>query len=242
MKKIKSSLEEFLENYIKNKSITNSADSFDTYKRKNYSDYEGEYLRSMEKAYADSRKSSATYGKNAERIFASGLSGTGYSDRQGNIASRDYERRIGELLSQKSKTDEEARLGYANYLDNYGKKQEALAKSVRAELSKNRIIDKERAYEYALMSGLSESKAKEIASGMYSALRDGLVAELLEKVLTYRLDADGAVELARQYGLDDADTAYIKSEAERIFGKSYKDDGRLSYLEDLSSQTTSSFK
>ena len=238
----KSSLESFLENYIKNKKLTNSADTIDEYRAKNYSDYVGDYSRALEKAYLEARKADADHGNHAERIFSSGLKGSGYAERQKDLSLGKYESRVSELLAKKGKTDEEVRLGYARYLEGYEKNQNALMKTVRNELTKNRIADRERAYEYALMSGLSESRAREVSLGMYSVLRDTLVRELLDRVITYRLDAAGAAELARQYGLDDADTDYIRKEAERLGGKSFRDDGTLDYLEKEANKVTSSFK
>ena len=242
MSKKKSSLEDFIENYLKNKRLTNSADTIDEYRAKNFSDYRGEYARGMERAYAEKRKSEAGYGKNAERIFTSGLARSGYAERQNGIAERGYENRLTELLADKSKNDEAVKQGYSKYLKGYEKNQSSIMKSVRGELAKNRIIDKDTAYEYALMAGLSEDRAKEVSIGMYSALRDTIIAELLDRVITYRLDPRGAAELARQYGLDDADTAYVEKEAERLGGRSYTDDGTLEYLENQSDKVTPSFK
>ena len=238
----KSSLEGFFENYLQNKKLTNSADTIDVYRAKNFSDYAGDYSRALEKAYVDARKSDAAYGNHAERIFSSGLTGSGYAERQKDLSLGNYESRLSELLREKGKNDEEVRLGYARYLEGYEKNQNSLMKTVKNELTKNRIINKDKAYEYALMSGLSEDRAREVSLGMYSVLKDALVKELLDKVITYRLDAEGAAELARQYGLDEADTDYIKKEAERLGGKSISDDETLDYLEKEANKTTYSFK
>lgn len=98
MDKTKSSLEKFLENYLKNKRITNSADSFDEYRAKNAHDYDGEYARGVESAYVKAMKANADYGAKAERIFSSGLSGSGYAERQRQLSGEGYQKQLEELL------------------------------------------------------------------------------------------------------------------------------------------------
>ncbi|MBQ7363205.1 MAG: hypothetical protein IJW48_02015 [Clostridia bacterium] len=243
MSKSQSSLEKFLENYIKNKKITNSEDSFDEYRAKNAEDYGAEFSRGVEDAYVEAMKARADYGRNAEAIFSSGLSRSGYAERQRELSGETYEKRIAELIDKRNLAEARTVLGYADYLEDYNREQSSLMKSVRAELIKNGIINTERAYEYALGAGLSDERALEVSVGIYSAVKDKIIADLIEKVITFRLDAESAAELAKKYGLDEGDTAYVKSEAEKLLGKEYEaSHDALRELEEEADRTTSSFK
>lgn len=242
MDKTKSSLEKFLENYLKNKRITNSADSFDEYRAKNAHDYDGEYARGVESAYVKSMKANADYGAKAERIFSSGLSGSGYAERQRQLSGEGYQKQLEELLGERSSAHESTVRGYADYLEDYGKRQGSLMKTVRSELIKNGILNEEKAYEYALGAGLTDERAREVSAGLYSALKDKIVADLIDKVITFRLDPDGAAELARKYGLNEEDTEYVRQEAERLRGESITpSDDALRELEKKADKATTTF-
>ncbi len=243
MIKKKSSLEDFFENYIKNKKEENGSDSFEEYRAKNVSDYDSKYRREVEGAYGAAMRSRMEYGSRAEKIHSSGLSGSGYAERQSRLAEGTYEKRLEELLGERQLDEAGAQRGYAKYLDGYEKRQGSLMKSVRQELIKNGIINTERAYEYALGAGLSDERAREVSVGIYTVLRDKIIADLIDRVITYRLDVKSAVELARQYGLDNDDTAYVKSEAERLRdSKSETAKDVLDELEDRADRVTGSFK
>ncbi len=241
--KSKSSLEEFFENYINNKRITNSAESFDEYRARSVPDYDAEYSRGVESAYLDAMRSRADRGTGAERIFSSGLSGSGYARRLYELSKGNYEKQLSELSGERGLKKTRALLGYADYLSDYGRRQDSLMNTVRGELIKNGVINAERAYEYALGRGLSDDRARAVSGGIYSVLKDKIIADLIDRVITYRLDAKSAGELAEKYGLNPSDTEYVRREAERLRGSDLTVGGdELSRLESEADKVTSSFK
>ena len=237
----KSSLEKFLENYLNNKKITNKEDSFEDYKRKNLPDYDAEYAKEAESAYVNALLSRANYGATAEKLHSMGLGGSGYMARQSELSNDKYEKALERLMGKRRESEESARRSYSDYLESYRNKESSLMKSVRGELIKNGIINTERAYAYALGAGLSDEKARELSLGVYSALRDKVIADLLDRVITYRLDPASASRLAEEYGLNDTDREYVRSEAEKQRGKGYTpSNSELSALEREADRTTGS--
>ena len=78
-----------------------------------------------------------------------------------------------------------------------------------------------------------------MSNSVYRLMREKIIANVLEKITTYRLDANGAILLAKKYGLSDEDAESIGKEA-REYLEQFKasSDSYLDYLEKQADKTT----
>ncbi len=167
-------LANFIEQYLKNKKI---------------SDYEGWlalYGKDAESAYAEERAaadteyaaSRAEYGKKASLLYGRGLSGSGYSDYLNGVAYGARTAARDRALQKRNATTEENERGYLAYLDGLRKEEESAAAAKDAEekkiyndlLSKS-FMDEKTALTYLLGRGIEEEKAKKMAKESMEIMR-----------------------------------------------------------------------
>lgn len=203
-------LTNFIENYLKNKKISDYEGWLALYGK------DGEGTFRDEKAEADTAyvKARAEHGKRASALYERGLSGSGYSDYLNHAAYATRQSTLTKALHAKEETDAQNKRGYLSYLnsaakdalaeeDEKKKKENALFSSL---LSKN-LVDEDAAITYLTAQGMDEARAKELAAESIKIQRGSksyinqLINEATESNMTYYT----AYAYALKKGLDEKD-------------------------------------
>ena len=165
----KTELARFLEQYLKNRRLADTPQSYAEFLKGEGSTPEGEAAEGLAGALASYKKSLPTYGEGAESLAADGLLDSGYARwlqnlREAKLASDIKE--VGEGLNSAQKS---ARADYATYLTKYKKaKEPARTEEVRRKeklidaLLEYEITDYERARTFADGIGYGEEMSHEL--------------------------------------------------------------------------------
>ena len=241
-----STLEDFMKKYISNQKLSNGADSFETYKFKNGVDYDNDFNKAAVNLYANKKKNASSYGANYRNLANKGLQNSGYADYIDNLANLTYASNLSKLENKKSDAQKLALGGYSDYLEKYSNKQTSLKKSVSSHLIKNNVVNLEDAIAYGLSMGLSQEDAIAIGENAYSVTKQKVYNDILKEAVSFGLDKEGAVMLAKKMGMTDSDAEAVGEEVREMMShyqnvsQSYLD--YLKYLEEKSSHTTNTFK
>ena len=222
-------LENFIENYLKNKKI---------------SDYEGWlalYGADADKAYKDAKKEADTayaqarseYGARASSLYQNGLSTGGYSDYLTHAAYAQRQKSLDKALTQKEKTETENKKGYLSYLTAQSEAEAKEADTAKKEKDKifsdllsKKIYDEGSAVTYLKARGLDDESAKTMAKESIGILKGSKAYrdELISEATDLRMDYDSAYNYAILKGLSEnaaRDVANIAAFATRQ-RRSYK--------------------
>lgn len=199
-------LEDFLKQYVRNKQLANSAESYETWLSSYGTDTRastGEKLADIEEDYA---RAKSTYGAKAERLAALGLSSSGYGDYLDGVAYAERARAKSAALRAASEDEAANRRGYEAYLSEYRKSQNALLEEAYKTIANSETLDEDAAYRRALGMGLDESGAMEAARGGIALAKEKLRRTLYRTILSEGLDRESAAAFAKSYGFSDEES------------------------------------
>lgn len=165
----KTELRRFLEQYLKNRRLSDTKQSFAEFLKGEGSDPKAAAEHSFAEALKTYKQSLPTYGRQAEALAESGLLGSGYAARLGEVkrARLENERvKIEDALNSAQKT---ARADYARYLSEYKKtnsptrteEQRRRERMIEAFVE-NDIRDYDKAYAYAKGLGYENEFTREL--------------------------------------------------------------------------------
>lgn len=201
-------LENFIENYLKNKKISDYEGWLALYGRDGEREYR-EAKAEADTAYATAR---AEHGARGAALAQNGLSGSGYSDYLNHVAYGARTESIARAHARRSTTREENERGYLAYLEGEAAKEEkAKADAAQAEekvfsdLLFKRISDKSSAVTYLTTRGVARERAIELAEQSLSILRgsQSYHNQLIEEATALSMDYASAYNFAIIKGLPD---------------------------------------
>lgn len=199
-------LENFIENYLKNKKISDYEGWLALYGKDATSAFQSA------KAEADTAytKAKAEHGARASALYQKGLAVSGYSDYLNHTAYAKRSDAIGRALQSKKATEAENQKGYLSYLESEAEaeaqKTEAKAKEKDAAfnaLLSQKILDEPSAITFLTARGIDEENARAMAKESIAILRgsksyrDQVIAE----ATGLRMNFNNAYEYARLKGL-----------------------------------------
>ena len=233
-------LEDFIKNYVRNKSLTESDEGYSAWLKKNGQNSLGTLSDGISRADTALKKASGSYGKNAESLNSLGLSKSGYADYVNSTAKKEYADRLSSLNADYEATEANNRKGYESYLEaeqqKYRKTYEAALKS----LEKSGIMNFESAYEYALELGLSEEDARGAAEKSTSLLIEETRKKIINDIILNRLGSAQAKEYALSLGLDEKTANELGEVAYDLYESVENGKYSQSYLEYLKEQAKKS--
>ena len=213
----KTTLSQFIENYVNNKKIQNKPKSYQSYLEQiGKSDYDLKYLSKIEDLSYDRATGLSTYGAKAQSLTSKGLDDSGYAkyvDKLQRDLTKDSEK---QMLAKMNSESRELRTDYAKYLQSYTEKKEKAKSDITAQLIKNGVIDTDKSKEYAISAGLSEEEALAVSNDVYNSLRSNVISALIDDVVSLRLNHDSARTVALSKGLNLADAISIENIAKKI--------------------------
>ena len=210
-------LSDFIKNYIKNLGISGTPQPFEDYKASLGDNYDGAYASAVAAALAKKRRSQSAYGTTAEGLSDRGLARSGYQEHLSRLSAERYEDTLSSLEERRKVAEDKALSGYAAYLSDYAKREGELRNTVKDHLLERNVLDTETAYGYAINAGLSERDARSISESIYSINRQKMIKQIIEKVMTLRLNETTTELYARAAGLNDEDIAYVTELAGEFF-------------------------
>ena len=230
-------LSDFLKKYLSGKTLGEGAMSYSDYETLNPNLKKKDYLTALEKRYSNLARNRSNYGTSAENLAKGSLTSSGYSAFLERNAKSALDADVNEKYALYKTAEAENMTGYLNYLDNYQKQIKKLKTSVTDSLIKNKVVNKQDAYEYALEAGLSESDALTVSQNVYESAKRKLISEVMESVASYKLDAEGARLYAEAMGLSEKDAKGIGEYAEAIISNRIDTgDEYLDYLRELANK------
>lgn len=197
-------LEDFIKNYVRNKSLTESNEGYSAWLKKNGADSAEIVSNGISSALASLKKASAAYGKNAEKLSSMGLSNSGYADYINSTAKRAYADRLSTLGADYARNEAKNLNSYESYLQEKNQEYRKTLDTAIKSLKKSGIMDYQKAYEYALTLGLSESDAKGAAEESTSALIESTRKKVIENIILNHLGSVQTKEYAISLGLDES--------------------------------------
>ena len=220
----------------------NDAVSYADYAREALAENEESFAKQRLSALAQKGMSASDYGSAAERVGRLGLSGGGYSGFVKSKLQARASAKLGSIDGEERAASTSIKKSYLSYLEDYGKKQDALRRSITKTLSSKRVLDPEEIYAYARAAGLSSSSAKGLYDSVYGAVSQSVKNEILSKVYMNEITPDIAASYAKGVGLTGADVEAIREAALKYRREyaSYSQD-YLDYLESLSDKNTVSY-
>lgn len=209
-------LSDFIKNHIRNLNISGTPMSYGEYKLTQNTDHEKKYRDGIAEAMLKSRRKSAEYGTEKERVIDSGLGASGYREYLGKRAGEELMQSAQMIKGERQRSENTLLLGYAEYLRSYAKQEQDTRSRVIKELLESGVPDYKAAFDHAINSGLSQSDAEKIAENVYAQNRQRAIKIAIDQIVTLRLDRKGVELYARAVGLNEEDTAYIIESANKI--------------------------
>lgn len=194
--------------------------SYDEYKSAASPDTTPLYAKGMREAYVSSLLDSRR-GFTGERAHERGYLSSGYVERLGEKDKERLDRRLEKIEDEAMKEEKKAYTGYLSYLSDYEKDQKALSDGIKQTLIRKNVADPRAAYSYAISRGLDSESSKDVSLAVYEVMRNVVISSIAEKLTSIRLTEDGAVSLARGYGLIEEDVEFVRQLAKERKG----DDG-----------------
>ena len=230
-------LEDFIKNYIRNVQVSSSPESYSEW-LKNYGLNSKEILNeSLADIRGDYEKEKSTFGANAESLSALGLTSSGYSDYLSGKAYATMQKRKEGAYGKYIENEKSNRTGFRDFVESALKERENTAKEenerfykVMSNIVNSGIKDEEEAYRFALESGLSDEKARAVASTAAQSAYRKLTKSTLSYVLSHSFDKEQAKEYAIAVGLSESDAERIAGYAESIGQEPYLSNDFLEYL------------
>lgn len=211
-------LEDFLGQYVRNKKLSSTAESYGNWLSAYGSDAKDTLDKQLSAIEDDYQRAKSTYGTKAERLAALGLSSSGYSDYLDGVAYAERERAKSNAYRTAANTEAQNRRGYENYLASYQKEQSGLLEKAYKAIADSGTFDEDAAYRRALGMGLDAASAKEAVAGGIALSKEKIRRALYREILSEGLGRDGAVAYAKTYGFSDAEAGAFGDYAEAMNG------------------------
>lgn len=228
------SLEEFVENYIKNKARASSGESYADWLISNGVAADKIYSDRIKDIGADYIRAKSEYGTTAEKLSNLGLGSSGYSDYIGGKAYSEMQKSKIAARNSYNETAEKNAAGYQEYLRKYTERENESYERIVGEITEKGIIDYTTAYNYAVGAGLGSDIAKAAAKTASDINRTKLKESIIKTVMSEQLTSTQAKQYALQLGLDEEDAKEIADYAgaanEYVSTGGYTD---ADYLKDL---------
>ena len=210
--KIAMNIEDILAKVRADQSITNRADTYEEYKRKNGIDTTGGYADAVNALYASLRRGSSSYGQNNRQISNKGLQSSGYAAYIDELGKTKFDSGLTKIKDDYAKRESNASLGYVGYLEKYADKQNTLKKSVMTHLVNNDVVDLNTAIAYGLSAGLSREDAESVGKSAYDVTKQKVFNSILAQTVSLGLDKEGARKLAIKMGVSESDAESFAEE------------------------------
>ncbi len=229
-------LEDFIKNYVRNKSLTESKEGYSAWLKKNGVDSVGIMSDGISRTDTALKKASAAYGKRAESLGSLGLSRSGYADYVNRTAKKAYADALSSINADYAKNEAKNLKTYEDHLEAKNQKYRETYDAAIKSLEKSGIMNFDEAYEYALLLGLSDDDARGAAEKSTSMLIDATRKKIISDIILRQLGSAQAKEYALVLGLDEklaselSDIAYDLNES--VENGKYSE----SYLEYLKEQ------
>lgn len=251
MVKTAKTLEEFIKDYVSTKIAEGDITTYGDWilKHADAADSTGAY----ENAYAELHLGTEGYGRRGEALSSDGLSGGGYARYLGNKSRAEASRKMqSERKKAESKKTSDPNEGYKTYMQKHINTATELYNTEleRAETEENRrnkrnesaihriskegILDYDKAYKRAISLGVSPEDAEEVAkTGAFNA-RDTVKLKVLNQAIIRRFTNSQAYAYARELGLDDVEARAAAKVASDITQKilPHESEAFLDYLRD----------
>ena len=211
-------LESILEKYMESSIEAGSSMSYDEYRAKTRADNTPEYAKGIREAYISSKIGSGL-GASKEKAYKDGYLNSGYSDYLKNKSKDKLEDDLKLIDEKRGLEEREISSGYLSYLRDYESRQTKLSEEIKESLINKNIADPRAAYTYAISKGLDKDAAKDVSVAVYEVMRNMVISTISERLSDFKLSEDGAVALARGYGLINEDIEYIRELAKQRRGE-----------------------
>lgn len=242
MSKSAGTLEQFFDDYIRNREIKNRAMSYEEYMRREGADYESAYRSGKEGAALERKKSYDAYGAEVEKLSDLGLSGGGYAEYMGIRADSEHSKKLDRLEEKRDDSARVTRGGYLDYLGSYTASQDRIKERVIRQLTQNEILDTEQAYKHAIDAGLEPTAARAATQSAWDATREKVRTRIISLVYDRELSPKQAANYAKEIGLPDEDVDQIMSLTKDFrFSLSQLSQSYLNFLERRASQATDTY-
>lgn len=175
-------------------------------------------------------------GSVSDRLFSSGLSGTGYEDYLKRLSASEYETDTDLALGASTLAASENKSAYQKYLSEYGKLQTKISDSFIKSFAEGRDFSEESAYERAVKSGLSRENALYSAVRAVRAAKDSAIEESIAFARMNGLTPYRAMEYAKSLGLDEKEAKKVYdalstlTDEEKSFYSSMSPDEYYNYI------------
>lgn len=201
-------LEDFIENYLKNKKISDYEGWLALYGRDGEREYR-DALAAADNGYAAAR---AEYGKRGAALAEAGLTGGGYSDYLNHTAYATRAAGRQRAESQRAATREENERGYLSYLKSEADAEEKAAaekkskeEKIFGELLGKNLLDRDSAIVYLVSRGVERKRAEELADESIAVLRgsESYQNKLISEATSLKMDYETAYNYALVKGLSE---------------------------------------
>lgn len=216
MSKEKETFEDFVKKYIQNKAISSTKESYAEWLRSNGIDSMGVYSDTVREIESDYLRARGEHGANAERLASIGLTASGYSDYISGLAYSDMQNK--KLIARDKLKDNEAKnlSGYRDYVKDYTAKEEKAFSSAIKNIEGASIADFDKAYAYAVSTGLTDDGAKAAAKLATDSVRKKVKESVMKEILQKSLTEAQALEYALGLGLTEEDAKELSEYAKAI--------------------------
>lgn len=225
-------LEEFVKNYINNKSKAGEKTSYADWLSLNGINSEGIYRDSLKDINGDYIRAKSEYGTLAERLGQLGLSSAGYSDYLSGKAYSEMQKRKAGAKAAYSENERKNRKGYGEYLEKQVKEAREIYENTVASITKAGIMNYEDAYAYAIGAGLTEENAALAAKSAGDAVRKQIWNTAVKTVIEKSYNEKQAREYALLLGLSEEEANELGKYADRINSHGYYSSDYLDYIKD----------
>ena len=213
--KIKS-LKTILEKYMTSETEPTERLEFGEYKTKRAPDQTPVYSKGINEAYIKS-KLGEDRGALTEKAYSGGYLGSGYKEYLEKKAEEKRGLSIEEINARQERDESRAYSGYLSYLREYESGQKTLSSEVKDSLIKEGVADPHAAYSYAISMGLDKESAKDVSVAVYEVMRDMVISSIAKDIATLKVSKEGAIALAKSYGLIDEDINYVRQLADERY-------------------------
>jgi hypothetical protein len=225
-------LEEFVKNYINNKSKADKKTGYADWINLNGINSEGIYRDSLKDINGDYIRAKSEYGTLAERLGQLGLSSGGYSDYLNGKAYSEMQKRKAGAKSAYSENERKNRKGYGEYIEKLEKEARDTYENTVASITKAGIMNYDDAYAYAIGAGLTEENAVLAAKSAGDAVRKQVWNNAIKTVIEKSYNEKQAREYALLLGLSEEEANELGEYASKINSRGYYSSDYLDYIKD----------